>query len=271
MNKYKSLGYDVHYPDEIIEVKIEDIPPSSSTKVTVQCDICGKVYERTLDARRHNHDDICPDCVSEYRIRKHRAKYGVDWPFQRKEVRDKFIQTMEERFGCDNPVHSPEIREKMNKINREKFGGNAPVSDPDVLAKTLKTKFERGNQSTSKGQRYVCECVNGLLNYPLYIMSLDVALVDEKIDIEYNGSGHNLPVRANNITEEEFIAKEDKRRHQVIDFGWKLVEICNPNDKEISEEWIIDFVNMCKEKFNTTDINYISVDINTSEIKYNTL
>ena len=80
-----------------------------------------------------------------------------------------------------------------------------------------------------------------------------------------------MMVRLGGISQEEFNEREDKRRHQVIGSGWKLIEICAPKDQDITKEWLIDFVNDCREKFNATDINYISININTNEIKCNTL
>lgn len=102
-------------------------------------------------------------------------------------------------------------------------------------------------------------------------MSLDVALVEDKIDIEYNGRGHDMVVRVGGMTQEEFENKENNRRHKVINSGWKLIEICVPKDQEITSEWVKEFVNNCKEIFNTTNINYITININTNETQKFTL
>ena len=271
---YKEKGYEIKNAREFIEVKVEDLPPRANTEVEVRCDLCGKVFTRNWHARSNNkvpNHDVCHECLSEYKRQLHKEKYGVDYPFQRKEVREKVAQTNVERYGYENVNQVPEIRERSKKKNLEKYGVESPSQNPDIVAKGLKTKFERGNQESSKTQRFICDCVDGALNYPLYNISLDVALVEEKIDIEYNGRGHDMMVRLGGISQEEFNEREDKRRHQVIGSGWKLIEICAPKDQDITKEWLIDFVNDCREKFNATDINYISININTNEIKCNTL
>jgi len=57
---------------------------------------------------------------------------------------------------------------------------------------------------SSYPQRYICNLLNGELNYPIGNLSLDIALLDNKIYIEYDGSGHDLRVVRGQLTEKEF-------------------------------------------------------------------
>ena len=271
---YKSKGYEFEHTREVIEVDVEDLLPKANTTVEVKCNLCGKVFTRKWGSRLQNQEpdhDTCYECLVEYKRRRHKEKHGVDFPFQRKEVRRKVVETNMERYGYENPNQIPEIKEKIRQTNLERYGAEKPTQNPDVVAKVIQTKFERGTQESSKTQRFICDCVNGKLNYPLYNMSLDVALVEDKIDIEYNGRGHDMVVRVGGMTQEEFENKENNRRHKVINSGWKLIEICVPKDQEVTSEWVKEFVNNCKEIFNITNINYITININTNETQKFTL
>ena len=318
---YRDKGYIFEKVGDIIDVKVEDLPPKTHAKVKVKCDICGKIFERKCEKRNkgtyQNFDTCCRKCTEEYNkivckekygmenpmqspIIKEKAvntnieRYGVKNPMQLKEVKDKVTKTLQERhgvsypievegakdrakltfmehYGVENPMQSKEIRDKTTITNIEKYGVENPMQNPDIVAKGVATKFERGAQKTSKGQKLICDYVGGLLNYPLYNISLDIALLDEKIDIEYNGGGHDLCVKLKDMSKEEFNAREDKRRQRITDFEWNIIEICNPKDKDFSKDEIMDFIVHCKEKFKSTNTNYITLDLISGKIEYFTL
>lgn len=259
------------------------------------CQKCMKEYQRRLCLIRHGVEYPAQrQEVKDKRKNTNLERYGVESTTQLPEVQEKMRNTMMERhgvthqmhmeetkekirntnrekYGYDNPLQSPEVQERIKETNLERYGFENPTKNSDVIAKGLRTKFERGNQESSEMQRFICRCVDGVLNYPLYNMSLDVALIEEKIDIEYNGRGHDMMVRLGGVSQEDFYKRENRRRHQVVDSGWKLIEICAPKDQNIAKEWLINFVNECREKFDVTDINYITININTDEVQYFTL
>ena len=199
---------------------------------------------------------------------------GVRHQMYLQETKDKIKKTNIERRGVENPMQSKEVQEKAKKTNLERFGVENAHQHPDVVAKGLKTRFENGNIYASPQQRIICEMVGGVLDYPLYDVALDIALLDDKIDIEYNGSGHDYCVRIGAVSMSDFIEKEHKRRNKVISRGWKIIEIyVYDHDDRIKFEnyHLPEFIEYCKEKFNTTDINYITLDLVKGKIEYFTL
>ena len=60
-------------------------------------------------------------------ISKNQLKYGVDYPLQSKEIRQKSINTLVDNYGVDNPMFSTEVCQKVinTKIqNKNKFINN---------------------------------------------------------------------------------------------------------------------------------------------------
>jgi rRNA pseudouridine-1189 N-methylase Emg1 (Nep1/Mra1 family) len=95
---------------------------------------------------------------------------------------------------------------------------------------TMKSLYENGTAPTSDIQIVLCNMVNGELNYPIGTSLLDVALLDEKIYVEYNGGGHRLRVAHGLMTDEEFDKKEMRRRYSLYDKGWKELRIVSKTD-----------------------------------------
>ena len=66
LTHYQSLGYDVNFGD-IINVPVEELTPGSHVSVKIQCDVCGKKYERKYKSYLHYHTygiDTCNKCKS---------------------------------------------------------------------------------------------------------------------------------------------------------------------------------------------------------------
>ena len=199
---------------------------------------------------------------------------GVQHQMHLQETKDKIKKTNVERRGVENPMQSKEVQEKVKRTNLERFGVENAHQHPDVVAKGLKTRFENGNIYASAEQKAICKIIGGVLDYPLYDIALDIALIEDRIDVEYNGSGHDNCVRYGAMSMEDFISRERKRRNKVIDRGWNLVEIyVYKDDDRINFEnyHLPEFIEHCKEKFNTTDINYITLDLIKGKIEYFTL
>ena len=58
--------------------------------------------------------------------------------------------------------------------------------------------------ATSKQQLYIHSLLGGELNYCTGKCFLDIAFLDEKIYLEYDGGGHDLSVKLGNMSKEEF-------------------------------------------------------------------
>lgn len=150
---YKSKGYEFEHTREVIEVDVEDLLPKANTTVEVKCNLCGKVFTRKWGSRLQNQEpdhDTCHECLVEYKRRRHKEKYGVDFPFQRKEVRRKVVETNMERYGYENPNQIPEIKEKIRQTNLERYGAENQRKTQMLLLKLYKPNLKEGHKSLLK-------------------------------------------------------------------------------------------------------------------------
>jgi very-short-patch-repair endonuclease len=91
--------------------------------------------------------------------------------------------------------------------------------------------YSNGTNQCSKQQKYLHNILGGKLNYPIGKSSLDIAFPDEKIYIEYDGSGHDLSVKLGRVTQQEFLDKEKRRNYALLKRGWKEIRIVSKDDK----------------------------------------
>lgn len=218
-------------------------------------------------------------------------KYGVEFVSQLEENKQKAIQTNLERYGVENVSQCKEIRDKIKNENLEKYGVESILSlpsfhkhsrevdmerygvyhhlqNPEILAKQKYSFYKNGTCPTSKQQYYLCELYNGRLNYPLKMYNLDIYLKDEKIDIEYDGSGHSMSYKLGNMTEEEFNRREIIRNVTVKNAGIKQMRIISTKDKLPSDQILLQMLNHARKYFSDyPEHSWIEFDIDTSSIR----
>lgn len=220
-------------------------------------------------------------------------KYGTESPLQSEIIREKIKNTCIIKYGVDNPAKSQEIKTKMKKTNLKKYGveyilqskeikdkmcctvlkkyGVINISQcKEIQSKIRHTLYENGKVPSSRQQIYIYKLLsnnlNCKLNYPLDYYSLDIALPDEKINIEYDGGGHKLCVKRGDITENEFNQIEIKRNKIIKSKGWKIIRIVSSNDLLPQDNDIINLINKAiKYLLNT---NHTWVEINIDKLLY---
>ena len=69
--------------------------------------------------------------------------FGVEYPTQSREVQEKRKQTFMEKYGVENPSQNKEIQEKMKQTCMEKYGVNNPLKNKEVLEKMKQTNIEK--------------------------------------------------------------------------------------------------------------------------------
>ena len=177
-------------------------------------------------------------------------RYGVTSTFSASVIRKKIEQTNIERYGNRNVFATPIIQERIKQTNLTRYGHEYIGSVPEIITKRIQTfnvKTEQEKQSiysrvmnsrynnhsvaSSAQQKYFYSIFGGELNYPFSTLALDIALVNEKIDIEYNGGGHDLSVKIGKCTINEFNQHEIKRNKFIRSLGWKQIIFISPNDK----------------------------------------
>jgi hypothetical protein len=216
-------------------------------------------------------------------------KYGVDNVFQLEGVKKKSIETCVEKYGVEHYTQSKEYIEKSKVTNLEKYGSEwfstsdeykrqaqEKYGETNVLKckelipirteKMLKTLYSNGTQKCSLQQRYLFELLNGdELNYLVKYSFLDIAFFDEKLYIEYSGSGHDLEVKYNNITKEEFDKRELRRYFILRKLGWNLIEVISRKDYLPSDTKILQMFDEAKEYLKTGH-SWIKFDVDNNII-----
>lgn len=177
-------------------------------------------------------------------------RYGVSHYSKTKEFSEKIQKTNLERYGVpyysqtDNfttetadkwknktPEEIQSITNKRQAAHLKNCGFMHPMQNPEIKKKAMQTVYENGNMTASSQQLYICELVNGVLNYPVGLSHLDIAFPEDKIYVEYDGGGHNLGVKIGNTTQEEFDAKDRRRSFSLFDKGWKEIRLVTDTDK----------------------------------------
>jgi len=118
------------------------------------CKICGKPTKyRSIG---NGYKNCCSrTCLNIYRKKLHFEKYGVEnpyqrkdiiekckktWgcsnPFQRDDVKNKIKQTNKERYGVENPNQNKLVREKIKNTNIKKYGVEAPLQNFSIFQKS---------------------------------------------------------------------------------------------------------------------------------------
>lgn len=148
----------------------------------------------------------------------------------------------------------------MHQTCLEKYGVDYYVQTDEFKQKQLEKFMKDGTLVPySKQQKQICDFVHGTLNYFNIGYFFDIALVDKRINIEYDGSGHDIPLKYNKLTEEEFYERQQLRDKRVMAIGWKILRIICPRDKlpkqDIFESQISDNLHILE----TTDKNYIEL------------
>lgn len=215
-----------------------------------------EVKEKTKQTNKEKYGVEYPSQSKEIRDKINKTnieKYGTIYPMQNKDVKEKTRQTNIIKYGGASPMHDDDVKNKVFNTLNEKYGGigNGSKIIAKKIESTMISKYgiknmfqdekvrEKANFSlkkskkhkNSKQQTYIYSITGGEINYPVGRYSLDIAFPDEKIYIEYDGSGHDLPVRMGRMSEEEFSAKEKERSRVLYGKGWKELRIISFNDK----------------------------------------
>lgn len=217
-------------------------------------------------------------------------KYGYEFHIQSEEVREKSKQTYLERFGVENPLMSNEIQNKVKQTNLEKYGVESllclpsfhehsrevemerygvyhHLQNPEILAKQKETFYKNGTCPTSKQQIYLHQLYGGELNYSFKMYNFDIFLSEDKLDIEYDGSGHFLSVERGNIKQEEFNRKEIIRNNILKNEGYKQMRIVSLNDKLPSNQILFQMLQEARQYFSDfPNHSWIEFDISTSTL-----
>lgn len=272
MENYKNVEI-IHVNKDMYYVDAYDLLPNSNKKVLVRCDNCGEIitikrndYQKCIDKNKGEY--YCKKCKKYHTRKTVKDKYGVDNISKLNDVKQKKKETCNKNFGCDYPMQSKVVYNKSKETMLNKYGVEHNLQRKNISDKVkianAKVRSQKGTIISSKAQRHICKLLNGKLNYPFKFYNLDI-LLDNNIYIEYNGSGHNLNVKLNQITQEEFDKKETIRYKLLKDNGYKVIIFDNLSDKLPPDNIIIDLIEICKNILNNNN-NWVKVNLDTLEI-----
>jgi len=132
---------------DVFIIKTTELPPTSSTVVTVYCDYCGYIYDTSFSeymTRIKSIPMVCCNnvvCMKLKRETINLLKYGVKNQFQREEVKDKIIASNLEHRGVKYSMQSQDVLDKRIITNLEKFGAENNSQTNDWLEQTQKTQM----------------------------------------------------------------------------------------------------------------------------------
>lgn len=226
---YREKGYDCKTGQTIV-IDAKDISSGSHKKIDYICDYCGAQFSRVVysnERQKDNSKDSCSKCSAE----------------KRKETSLK-------RFGVDNAMKLEEYQLKceQSKINNN-FDGSKNFSC---------TYFVNGIP-VSQGQANLSKLFpNFKLNYHYRKYYLD--LVYNNIAIEYDGKGHDLGVRMNKISLEDFLTNEKIKEKQILG-QYRLLRIIDPKDRLRNKENITSAIITQINDFINSEIKYSKIEI----------
>lgn len=183
-------------------------------------------------------------------------RYGYEYIGSCPEFQEKIKQTNLEKYGVEYALQSLEIQDKIKHTNLERYGYENPLSNPEIQAKTKETLYKNNIAPTSLTQLYIYNILknnnyNVELNYPVKTSLLDIVIPDDKIYIEYDGSGHDLQVVLGKTTLQEFKNKQQRRWYALRDAGWKEIRIISKWDYIPLEQNVLNLISYAIEYINS--------------------
>lgn len=178
-------------------------------------------------------------------------KYGVNNVSQLEESREKVKQTNLQKYGNENYLLTSDYKEKTYKTYAQKYGTGIyhNMQIPEVREKARKSMYKNGKCATSKQQSYICNLYDMELNYPFMNYNYDIYDTKYGIDIEYDGSGHQMSVDMGKIDKQSFKQKENVRDIYSKFNKTRIMRIISKQDKLPSDEKLLEMLDISRKLF----------------------
>ena len=197
-------------------INSEDINPKSKIiQLDFICDHCGKKFKRTAEKyyyRVFSTGDLKTYCNNCYLIGSRDImlqKYGVEYGGQVEGSIKKREKTCIEKYGVSHALKTKESQNKSKLTCISKYGVDS-FSKTNIFKENAKKYFRKANIiACSKSQQHIADILGIETNVYFHGYYLD--MLYNNIDIEYDGSGHNLSVKHGDLSQEDFDKRERKR------------------------------------------------------------
>lgn len=291
LNYFKEKGYFCELYS-LIEVNPLDLPKQSERKIIYKCDNCKKEFELNwcdyIKKRNRVYSelgDFCNKCAKQKR-KEWYLKYNPDkYKKIYKEAREKAKKTCLNKYGVENVMQVDDFKNNLIKSIEEKYGVKNIMQLPETkekIALTLGTnqefqeiKNKKGNIyyrykgiPCSKNQIHLQEILGGELNKYIDYYNLDIVFEEEKIYLEYDGSGHDLSVKLGKKTKEEQEKYENIRYFYLKEKGYKQIKLISLTKRKLPDDEIIkDLVYKAKDYLKKENNYWIEFNIDNNFIK----
>jgi hypothetical protein len=115
---YEELGYDV-YCGETIIIPVDLLSYGSQIKIQCKCDGCEIIkdvmFKNYVKYGNRWGEYYCRKCAEKKRKETLQQNFGVEYPYQSSQIKDKWKNTLLENWGVDNPSKSIELIKKKTK------------------------------------------------------------------------------------------------------------------------------------------------------------
>lgn len=266
---YEELGYDIPKLERcgsaIIKVKSTDVKPMSKlTMLDFICDKCGKQFKRSAQNWHRNiettgyTDTLCDECCKGNSKRSIMRKYGVSAGSQIPGATEKREKTCLEKYGVKNPIVLDSVQEKSKDTCMRRYGVERYTLTPEFRELAKELFHNNGLVSSSKTQRHIANLIGGKVNELFHGYYLDI-LIGDDIDIEYDGSGHDIRVKMGKMSQDEFDSKERQRYAALHKYGIKTITIKGNKGDILPEDTIVikDIINAIDHLNATGEHTYI--------------
>lgn len=200
VNFYRNKKYSTNIGDLLL-VSVNDLPPKSTVKVLVKCEVCDAEKELKFifykkNINRHGYYSCNGKC-SVYKYRKTcKDKYGHDSYTKTDEFKNKIINTNTIKYGVNNVSKLPSVQYKVTKtrinngnqinINSKSDFKVYKLCVDNLTNKNKKELFKKWDGFDYYDKSYIKEYLNLNSNNPLY------PSIDHKISIFY-GYKNKIP------------------------------------------------------------------------------
>lgn len=261
-----------------LKVKVNDLPRYSEAKVLVCCEYneegCKQEYYKSYsDYYKNNiesivHKDCCSSkkCQNKKTVECNMANYGFEHHINQPSTIERKETTNIERYGSKNMFGSEYFINKTKEVVLEKYGVENISQLEEVKIKKAQTFYRNGTVRTSRQQKYLHELFGGELNYANNTPSLDIAFPENRIYIEFNGSGHDLCVKMGQMSQKDFEDKERRRYYYLRRRGWKGIFIISQQDYLPSDEILMAEINKAIEWFKTNTKGHSHYNIHIENV-----
>lgn len=139
---------------------------------TFTCGYCGKEFETICQYRRKLRCDNCKNKSHGHKLSEETKlkmkntlldRYGVEYPLQSSEIKNKVMNTKKERYGystfnmnktketvinkygVDSVFKSEEIKNRIRETNLKRYGTYNPMKNEDIKSKSISTNLKKYN------------------------------------------------------------------------------------------------------------------------------